>query len=458
MLYIRYSSRNCSSHEIAAMLLYKQVKSPKAIAIQYKTISSTMISLSGLLSLLSIPIKALIVTLRFYTVGDPTRKYAHSLTQCLRLLVLRTAISLSVFDSYYISFMSNDFIINKLVPLSLKTITSKLPGYGTRYDKNSIWLVKQPNRKPDDPILIYIHGGAYYLQTQPEQIASVLTMYKLLKPDKQSRLSILHLDYKLASHGHKFPTQMNQLHETYLNLVTNEGNTNIILMGDSAGGNLSLGYLQFLKKAKLQNIVYPSKLVMISPWVKLHATPDVMVPGHSFYDNNDRDMISYSQFCELEKILNITGESDHNSLQTCPGVKPTKAENWNNIPTLKDPSSDVFVILGEDESFRDSILDWCQYALDVPFNTQYKYGNSNNQYDKEGYEYIRENDPELCHLRLYIEPWGLHDSCLFFENHLILKIKEQERNPKKSPLDADHLDDKEFYGITRIVKFLNDTI
>ncbi len=92
------------------------------------------------------------------------------------------------------------------------------------------------------------------------------------------------------------------------------------------------------------------------------------------------------------------------------------------------------------------------------FNKQYKYGNSNNQFDKEGYEYIRKNDLELCHLRLYIEPWGIHDSCLFFENHLILKIKQQESDPTKSSLDVNHIDDKEFYGITRIVQFLNDTL
>ncbi len=53
---------------------------------------------------------------------------------------------------------------------------------------------------------------------------------------------------------------MNQLHETYLNLVTNEGNTNIILMGDSAGGNLSLGYLQFLKKSTLREYSLPIEI------------------------------------------------------------------------------------------------------------------------------------------------------------------------------------------------------
>ncbi|KRZ98273.1 uncharacterized protein AC631_05967, partial [Debaryomyces fabryi] len=255
-----------------------------------------MISLSGLFILLSIPIKSLILVLKFYKVGGSSRKYANNLKQSLRLLVFKTAVSLTVFDAYYISFMSNNFVLNKIVPFFHKSITSKLPGYGTRYDKNSIWLVKQPDRKPDDPILIYIHGGGYFLQTQPDQIESVLSIYKLLKPDKQSRLSILLLDYKLASYGYPFPAQINQLHETYLSLVTNEGNTNIILMGDSAGGNLSLGYLQFLKKVQPHNIVYPSKLVLISPWVKLLPELDAMVPGNSFYDNSDRDMIAYSQF------------------------------------------------------------------------------------------------------------------------------------------------------------------
>lgn len=417
-----------------------------------------MISLSGLLSLLSIPARMLIVALKFYTVGVPYRKYANNLKQCLRLVVFKTVVSLNVFDAYYISFMSNEFVINKLIPFFHKSITSKLPGYGTRYDKNSIWLVKQPDRKPDDPILIYIHGGGFYLQTQPDQIEGVLSIYKLIKPEKQSRLSILHLDYKLASYGYPFPTQINQLHQTYQNLTVNEGNNNIILMGDSAGGNLSLGYLQFLKKAQLKNTVYPLKLVLISPWVKLKPAPNVMIPGGSFYDNSGRDMIAYSDFASPKKMHDITGDSDLDSLQACPGARPTQKENWKHIPTLKDPKFDVFVIAGEDECLRDSILEWCQYALDVPFSSQYKYGNSNHQYGKEGYEYIRKDDPELCHLRLYIEPWGLHDSCLFFENHLILKIKKQESDPTRSFLNASHIDDKEFYGLTKITEFLNDTL
>ncbi len=85
------------------------------------------------------------------------------------------------------------------------------------------------------------------MQTTPSQIVSMLAIYKLLDPEAQSRLSILHLDYKLTSKGFHVPHQLNQLHETYEALVK-AGSTNIILCGDSAGGNLAVGYTQCLKK------------------------------------------------------------------------------------------------------------------------------------------------------------------------------------------------------------------
>ncbi len=81
-----------------------------------------MISLSGLLTLLGIPIRAFDFGSEIFYCWLPHRKYSNSLKHCLRLLVFRTAVSLSVFDAYYISFMSNNFVINKIVPLFISPL------------------------------------------------------------------------------------------------------------------------------------------------------------------------------------------------------------------------------------------------------------------------------------------------------------------------------------------------
>lgn len=300
--------------------------------------------------------------------------------------------------------------------------------------------------------MIYLHGGGYFIQTNPAQIESMIAMYKLVDPEKRKRLSVMLLDYKLVSHGHSMPTQIQQLHETYQDLVSN-GNTNILLIGDSAGGNLALGYLQLLKNSNLAVKVFPKKVILVSPWVKLEIFDHTLVPGNSFYDNEARDMISY-KFLDNKRLKHIVGEVDQNCLQANPSSEVTESENWNDIPTVNDPGYDVFIILGEDESFRDDILAWSESVLGVPLGSQYKYGHSNKEYGLQGYEYIK-NDPKLCHVRVYVEPWGIHDSCFFFENHLILKVK---KHSKDSNLTVHDLDNKEFYGITRIVKFLNDTL
>lgn len=416
-----------------------------------------MISLQGLLILLKLPIELFVVLVKYYTVGHPLRRFNNSLFHSLKLIVCRTALSLSIPDSHFISFYSNSFLIKYVVGTFSKSITSQLPGYGTRYDKNSFWLVKQPNRKPDDPIMIYIHGGGYFLQTQPEQIESTLAIYKLVSPEKQKRLSILFLDYDLARAGQKLPHQMTQLHETYLNLTTIEGNTNVILMGDSAGGNLSLGYLQFLKKTNLQNIIYPTKLVLVSPWCIILHGFEKLKPDHSLYTTFDYDVIRHSTLSLDKPACIVENLDDIKTLQFSPGLPPTKQENWDSIPTLKDPKYDVFVVAGEDECLRSEILDWCHYALEID-TSKHQYGTSNNSDDLEGYEFIRKGGPNRCHARLYVEPWGIHDSAFFFENHLLLKIKKNLKNPTKRPLDIKDVNRKEFYGISRIVEFLNDTL
>jgi acetyl esterase/lipase len=407
-----------------------------------------MISFHGLLIILSMPIVVVVAVLKAYFLGGKYRKF-QSIGDAAKLSIATFALNLSVPDVRYLSFMSNKLLINKLLKFSHPRITESLPNYGKSYDSNSIWLVNPIDTKPTDPIIIYLHGGGYYFETSPQQLECLLAIYRLVDESKRSKLSILHLDYKLASFGYLMPHQLEQLYTTISHLHK-EGRKNIILVGDSAGGNLAISYCQYIKSVGLT--YYPKKLILISPWIKVQPTPDQFTPGNSYYDNDKLDIIEFKTFANPNTVNLIIGNRDLNSLTVSPGNKlPHDEADWTLVPCFNDPGYDIFVMAGEDEVFRDDILHWCEYALKVPLFSQFKYGDSNNTFDENKHQYIR-NEKDLSHVRVFIEPWGLHNGTFFLENG-VLKLIEKNENIKPDDINPD-----KYFGIPKVAQFLNDTL
>lgn len=406
--------------------------------------------------LLKLPFDLLLVIVRFYIFGGiKFRKFNRSLINCLKLTIFRAGLSVDIMDSRWLGPWTNHMLINKIIPLMTGLLVKGLPGYGQQYDPNSIWLVKQPDRKPSDPVIIYLHGGGYFLQTMPEQVRSVLSMYHLLDAEKQKKTSLLLLDYKLVSHGYSFPTQLKQMHEVYSKLVA-DGNTNIILMGDSAGGHLSVSYTQYLKQLS-GPVTYPKQLLLISPWVKLSPLPADYVEGNSWVDNEHYDTITRAKFANKTDLIRIIGGEDPFSIIHSPGGKvPRLREDWSDIPTYLDPKYSVFMILGEDESFRDDILEWGKYALGVPWHEKVKYGNLHKFLEKQHYELERRNEPGQANLSVFVEPQGVHDSMLFFESTAVGPIQRALKKGERP--SAKELDDVQYFGLKRLVLFLNETL
>ncbi|PVH16358.1 uncharacterized protein CXQ87_004234 [Candidozyma duobushaemuli] len=410
--------------------------------------------LSTILILSKLPFDFLVVVLRYFIFGGiRARKYRKSLANLLKVKLYRTALSVPISDSKWLAPYSNDFLIQRILPTIAPALTKNVPGYGERYDSNSIWLVKQPDRSPDDPIIFFLHGGGFFLQTMPQQLRSVMSIYHLLDPAIKKKTSVLLLDYKLASKGHTFPTQMLQLDQSYQRLVQ-EGNKNIIMMGDSAGGNLAVGHTQFLK-AKEEPVQYPTKLLLISPWVKLAPLPHDMTKQSSWKQCEDYDLIHHSKFADISELALIIGERDAFSLVWSPmGKTPRQRSDWSSIPNYSDPKYDVLVLLGEDESFRDDILEWSKYALDVPFHGK-AYGTEEG-YTEDNYTFERRNEAGHANLSLYVEPQGLHDAILFFEDTVHKQVGAGLRAGK--PLTIKDVDSNKFFGIYRMVKFLNERL
>ena len=404
-----------------------------------------MISLKGLLLLLSLPIKLLWVIIRYPFFGGANEKFKNSLINSLKLQIYRFGLSLSVKDALYVGIMSNFFIINRFLKFLYPGLT-KLNNYGKRYDKQSIWLVEAKNRSKSDPIIIYCHGGGYFLETHPSQLETVLGLYHLLEDEKKQKTSILILEYGLVGRGNLVGSQLYELVATYDKLAS-EGNDNIVLMGDSAGGNLSIVLLQYLRQQKNPKLPWPRSTVLISPWVKVIPDDYQLTPGHSFHENKDRDLLQARIFTE-DRRVDLLGDINHADLLISPGNLEYNASDWSDIPTLNDGGYSSFIILGEHEVFRDDILEWAKYAVRSPLVSQ---PDSNGVFDTKVHEY-KTNDENDAYLDIVVEPWGIHDSVLCFENTITGELS------KNLQLKVNDLNKAEYFGVIKIVEFLNKTL
>lgn len=413
--------------------------------------------LCSLWALARIPAKILITTLRYYIFGGIRyRKYVSHLHNCIKLSVIRNNFLISINDAWIMSPYSNEYLIRKMVPRSHKLLLKGVPGYGEKYDKNSYWLAKLEEGTKDDPVIIYSHGGGYFIQTQKDQLISTLTVYHLLDPEKRKKTSILFLDYTLIGRNVSIPTQLMELHETYTKLL-DEGYTNIILMGDSAGGHLSISYTQYLKSLN-KPVTYPTKLLLISPWVKIVVPHSEINESSSWLQNKDYDMVHYTAFLSEDGADIIYGKTDPYSLvHGLMSKVPRQRSDWLQIPNFSSPKYDVYLIAGEDESFRDDILEFSMHALNIPwYGDGYKYGHLHENFDPDHHAFERRDVDGYPNTTMYIEPWGVHDATLFLETDLPNQICRDLKNGETPTLD--NVDSEKFYGIVRLVRFLNERL
>ncbi|KAI5967883.1 hypothetical protein CANMA_002651 [Candida margitis] len=404
-----------------------------------------MISLKGLFVIFSLPLRLLWVIIRYPFDGGAKGKYKNSLSKALKLAICRFAISLSVQDSSVLALINTNFVINKIVKTFYPSLT-QLNNYGKRYDKQSIWLVEAKDRSSSDPIIIFCHGGGYFLETQPQQIESLLSMYHLLDEEKRKKASILVLEYGLACHGRLIGTQVYELAATY-NKLASEGNGNFVLMGDSCGGNLVIVFLQYLQYQQQDlKLPWPRSAVLICPWVKIVPDVNQLTPGHSYYDNEQYDMVQSNFMLDQKRQLALFGNTSYADLFISPGNVEYKYSDWSAIPTLHSRGYSTLVITGEHEVFRDDTLEWAKYALNSPLEPSKQ--DSGGVFNHQIHEF-KTSGADGAYIDVVIEPWGIHESVIFFEHDAIDKLK------KEPHLQLKDLDTVEYFGIVKITEFLN---
>ena len=153
---------------------------------------------------------------------------------------------------------------------------------GWTYEKFSVGDVPverlaNPKQKKSSRVVLQLHGGGY--------IGPLSDWYRDLAV-KQAVLTdareVYMVDYRLAPE-HVYPAALDDAALVYRELLRRGvSSENIIVFGDSAGGNLALELSLWLKEEKLPQ---PALLILISPWTTLETS----MPSRT--ENADRDLV-----------------------------------------------------------------------------------------------------------------------------------------------------------------------
>lgn len=210
------------------------------------------------------------------------------------------------------------------------------------------WLVEANDRTEDDPVVLFFHGGGYVTGVLPTYYPALLNYYRDIGND---RLSILMLDYTLtkdASH----PKQLQEAAAVY-NTLTNSSK-NIILEGDSSGGNLALILLRH-SKYPIDSVepvsTLPTGLMLYSPWVNLYPDGN----NGTMASNYGKDILNANALQQMG-VLFAPDEETRNST----ALNQFKDYiDWSEV--LPDPSK-IFVAFGGHEVLAADIRNWANIA------------------------------------------------------------------------------------------------
>ena len=202
-----------------------------------------------------------------------------------------------------------------------KTYIARVPTY-----------VISPIHSKNDTKILYVHGGGF--------IKSIHLAHTTMLKDLANRTgSKIYVPlYSLADNS-IFPTQRNEIFKVYKKLKSSYGSENIVFMGDSAGGNL---VLSVMKKLRKKNILQPSKVVLISPWMDLKMDN----PYISYYDR--RDYILSKSWLDIA-ARKYLGSKYNSSMLDKASVSPINLKKLSDFPPM------LYITGNRDLFYPDSI-------------------------------------------------------------------------------------------------------
>lgn len=183
-------------------------------------------------------------------------------------------------------------------------------------------------------VIIYLHGGGWIT-------GSINSYSKICREiSKKCNKLVVAIDYRLAPE-YKFPTGLNDCYDTIKYLYEEFKNLdiapeNIIIMGDSAGGNLAASVALKARQTKEIDI---KKEVLIYPALSGEYKGDTKY--ESLIQNSKLDLLTVKHLNAFMKLYTNNEKDLENPL-----VCPLKETDYSNLPT-------TLIVTGDIDPLRD---------------------------------------------------------------------------------------------------------
>lgn len=125
------------------------------------------------------------------------------------------------------------------------------------FQERKVFILTPHEQHKNQKVIFFLHGGSYIAELSELH----WNFLKELVKDTDSTLIVP--DYPLAPQ-YQYTDVFNMITPLYQEILKKVESKNIIIMGDSAGGGMSLALVQKLGQ---EGIEKPSKTILISPWL-----------------------------------------------------------------------------------------------------------------------------------------------------------------------------------------------
>ncbi|MDD6811358.1 MAG: alpha/beta hydrolase [Lachnospiraceae bacterium] len=220
-------------------------------------------------------------------------------------------------------------------------------------------------------VILYCHGGGY--STGSSMYARTLTT----KLATSTSMDVLCFDYRLApEHPYPAATQDAMKIWDYLMLL-GYGARDVIVAGDSAGGNLALS---FVLKLKQQKRLLPRGLILMSPWTDLTSS------GKSYTTRAEIDPVLNAAYLD-EMITNYAKGENLEDPYISPlfgdfeGFPPTYIQVGDNEILLNDSTMLHKKMVKANVSVKMDVFKGMWHVFQMsPFKTAYEAMDKNAEF------------------------------------------------------------------------------
>ncbi|KAF9963690.1 hypothetical protein BGZ65_000895 [Modicella reniformis] len=190
-----------------------------------------------------------------------------------------------------------------------------------------------------DVVVLTIHGGGFIEGHALTFLHAYKDWMKSAQKEHNLRIGILSIQYALAPEQ-VYPYAMEEIIAAYRDLIKNHGvdPKRIILLGDSAGGNICLGTSIKLRDDH-SDLGSPAGLILICPWVR-----DPEPVESSLFD------VVSALGCEIYREAYT---QDHPEMVMCPYTSPHSAESLTGLPPMLFFIGGVEILRPSIEQFVD---------------------------------------------------------------------------------------------------------